>query len=119
MSHTYVLSWDCYGLEACINVSDIEKRKMWDTLKTTEDQPWNNGRDPDVGSIVNAIMLRARFNHQRHYEIYAIDTEDNIDDKALRDMFELDPQGSADLIRERGRKLYSDRASPDEHIKIR
>lgn len=114
MSHTYVLSWDCYGLEACINVSDIEKRKMWSALKNED-----TSRDPDVGSIVNSLLLRARFNHQRHYEIYAVDAEDNITEQQLKDMFEEDPQGSAELIRVRGRKLYSDRASPDEKIKIR
>jgi hypothetical protein len=119
MSHTYVLSWDQLGLEACINISDIEKRKVWDTLKSTEDQPWNNGRDPDIGHIVNALMLRARFNHQRHYEIYAIETDDSISTEDMRDMFECDPQGSADLIRVHGRKLYSDRRVPDEQIKIR
>lgn len=118
MSHTYVLSWDMYGLEACINVSDIEKRRMWNELKRTGDTP-NHGRDPDVGSIVNAIMLRAKFNHQRHYEIYAVETDDNISDQDLRDMFDRDPQGSADLIRVRGRKLYSDRASDNDQIKIR
>lgn len=115
MSHTYVLSWDCYGLEACINVSDIEKRITWDALTDNESQ----GRDPSVGSIVNSLMLRARFNHQRHYEIYAIDTEDDVTDENLRAMFESDPQGSADLIRTRGRELYSDRASHNDKIKIR
>ena len=117
MSHTYVLSWDMYGLEACINVSDIEKRKVWEALSSTSDNP-NSGRDPSVGSIVNTLMLRAKFNHQRHYEIYAIDTEENVSDQDLREMFEQDPQGSADLIRKRGRELYSDRVSPNDKIKI-
>jgi len=114
MSHTYILSWDQLGLEACINVSDIEKRKMWAALKNED-----TSRDPDVGSIVNALLLRARFNHQRHYEIYAIDTEESITEQQLKDMFDESPQSSADLIRARGRKLYSDRAGPDERIKIR
>ena len=116
MSHTYLVSWDIHGLEACINISDIEKRNMWNALKSTEDT-LAQGRDPDIGSIVNMIMLRARFNSQRFYEIYTIDTEDDISDKQLRDMFEDDPEGSADLIRVRGRKLYSDRIP--KHIKIR
>ena len=113
MSHTYVLSWDCYGLEACINISEIEKNTMWKTLKNED-----VSRDPNVNQIVSMIQLRARFNSQRHYEIYCIDTEDNISDQDIRDMFEADPQGSAELIRARGRKIYSDRQ--EEHkIKIR
>lgn len=116
MSHTYVLSWDCYGLEACVNVSDIEKEKMWSILK--DEDSTTKGRANTVNSIVNMMMLRARFNPQRNYEIYAIDTDDSISGDDLRELFEQDPQGSADLIRERGRKLYSDRAK-QESIKIR
>jgi len=108
MSHTYVLSWDCNGLEACINVSDIEKEEMWAALKETEQNP-AKGRSHSVGSIVNLLMMRARFNSHRHYEIYAIDTDDNISTEDLRNQFETNPQGMADLVRERGRKLYSDR----------
>jgi hypothetical protein len=36
MSHTYILSWDCLGLEACINISDIDKEVMWEALKDTD-----------------------------------------------------------------------------------
>lgn len=114
MSHTFVLSWDHLGLEACINISDIEKRKVWNVLADIKDP----GRDHDVSSIVNMLTLRARYNSQRHYEIYAIDTDDSIDEAALREMFENDPQSSAELIRARGRKLYSDRLKEDQ-IKIR
>jgi hypothetical protein len=117
MSHTYVLSWDCHGLEACINISDIEKDAMWSALKSTDDNSFK-GRSNTVGSIVSMLTLRARFNTQRHYEIYIVDTEDSISADYLKTMFEDDPQGSADLIRERGRKLYSDR-SREESIKIR
>jgi hypothetical protein len=117
MSHTYVLSWDCHGLEACVNISDIDKEEMWSALKTTEDNP-NKGRSHTVSSIVSMLTLRARYNSQRHYEIYVIDTEDNISEADLRTMFENDPQGSSNLIRERGRKLYSDRYEENK-IKIR
>lgn len=117
MSHTYVLSWDCQGLEACINISNIDKDEMWSALKSTEDNP-NKGRSNTVGSIVSMLTLRARYNTQRHYEIYLVDTVDSISESDLRTMFEDDPQGSADLIRERGRKLYSDRYEENK-IKIR
>jgi len=117
MSHTYVLSWDCTGLEAVVNISIIEKEQMWAALSEKEPNP-NKGRPNTVNSIVNMIMLRARFNSQRHYEIYCIDTEDNITAEDFRRLFEEDPQSMADLIRERGRKLYSDRQK-DNEIKIR
>lgn len=119
MSHTYIVSWDCHGLEACINISDIDKENMWAALKETDSDPDpNKGRPATVSSIVNAIVLRAKFNNQRHYEIYAIDTDDNITAEDLRNNFDNQPQVMADLVRLRGRKLYSDRVEPDK-IKIR
>lgn len=111
--HTYLLSWDCYGLESCVNISDIEKNAVWKTLKGE-----STARDPSLNQIVSMITLRARFNSQRHYEIYLIDTDDSITENDLRNMFEQDPQGSSDLIRHRGRMLYSDR-NEDHKIVIR
>ena len=117
MSHTYLLSWDCLGLEACINISDIEKETMWESLKDVG-SGIGTGWPQSVGSIVNMLQLRARYNNQRFYEIYTIDTEDGVSADDLKALFENDPQGSAELIRERGRKLYSDRQN-DRTIKIR
>jgi len=108
MSDTYILSWDQTGLEACINVTEIEKEEMWNTLKSVE-----SNRTSKVGSILQSLTLRARFNTQRHYEIYAIDIANGIAKEDLESMFNDDPQGSADLIRSRGRQLYSDRAEPN------
>lgn len=101
MSHTYVLSWDMHGLESCVNISDIDKENMWAALKETDDSP-ANGRSNTVSSIVNMLVLRARFNSQRHYEIYAIDTDDDISVQDLRQQFEDNPQEMAILIRSRG-----------------
>jgi hypothetical protein len=115
MSHTYLLSWDCNGIEAVVNISDLEKEKMWSTLKNVNGE---KGRGASVTEIVNMLMLRARFNTQRHYEIYCIDTEDDITADDLKRNFEDDPQGMADLVRARGRQLYSDRVKENE-IKIR
>lgn len=102
MSNLFLVSWDCQGLEAVINITDYEKETTWATLKN-EDPPVK------LGSMVNHLMLRARANSQRHYEIYTMQVEEGITDEDIRDMFKNDPQGSADLIRDRGNKIYSDR----------
>jgi hypothetical protein len=102
MSNLFLVSWDCQGLEAVINITDYEKETTWATLKN-EDPPVK------LGSMVNHLMLRARANSQRHYEIYTMNVEEGISDEDIRGMFESDPQGSADLIRDRGNKIYSDR----------
>ena len=98
----FLLSWDMMGLEAVINITDLEKDAIWQTL---QDKP-----TPKLNHIVNAIMIRARANSQRHYEIYTITVDDGIAEEDIREMFDNDPQGSADLIRERGHKIYSGRA---------
>jgi hypothetical protein len=107
----FLISWDCTGLEAVINITDYEKETTWATLKN-EDPPVK------LGSIVNHLMLRARANSQRHYEIYTMTAVDGISDEDIRAMFDSDPQGSAELIRDRGNKIYSDRYNEGDKIKI-
>ena len=109
-SNLFLLSWDCNGLEAVINITEYEKETTWATLKN-EDPPVR------LSSIVNHVMLRARANGQRHYEIYTMTVESGITDEDIRGMFDSDPQGSADLIRDRGNKIYSDRVNQKE-VKI-
>lgn len=111
----FVLSWDQLGIEGVVDVTEMEERKlaedkqrMWNVLQDIPEDP-NKGRDNDIGSIVRMMALRARFNPQRHYEIYSVNTDYSITAEDMRSMFENDPQGSADLVRKRGNKLYSDR----------
>jgi hypothetical protein len=109
-SNLFLVAWDCNGLEAVVNISDLEKQNVWATLQDKE-------APKKIGSIVNYLMLRARANSQRHYEIYTMNVENGITDDDLRDMFGRDPQGSADLIRDRGNQIYSDRVDQNS-VKI-
>ena len=104
-SNLFLLSWDNTGLEGCINVTEKSKEKLFDTLKG------DGSFMTELGHIVNMMMLRARFNHHRHYEIYTIRTDSSMTEEDLRNLFESTPQAAADLIRDRGTKLYSDRAT--------
>jgi hypothetical protein len=58
----------------------------------------------------NHLLLRARYNSQRHYEIYSVEATDGITAEDIREMFEADPQTAADTIRRLGHCLHSDRA---------
>mgnify|MGYP006287344381 CR=1 FL=1 len=98
MNNIFLLSWDNTGLETIINVTQLEKEKMWAAL---QDQ-----KSPNINHIVGSLMMRARYNPQRHYEIYTVTVNDSITEEDLRTMFDNDPQASADLIRERGNKVY-------------
>lgn len=105
----FLLSWDCQGLESVVNISNIEREIMWNTL---QEHPL-----PDLNKLVSNIMLRAKFNPQRHYEIYTVHVDISITEDDLRQMFSADPQGCADLVRASGNKIYSDRHKPNE-VKI-
>jgi hypothetical protein len=106
----FVVSWCCEGLEGIIPVTELERKATFDVLSGKP----NTGQ---VGSSINMMVLRARFNTQRHYEIYAIAAAPGITKDDIRNMFEDDPQYAADLIRERGNKIHSDRAEPNR-VKI-
>jgi len=58
-------------------------------------------------------MLRARYNTQRHYEIYIVTATDGITAEDIRKMFETNPQMSADTIRRIGQCVHSDRVQED------
>ena len=101
---TWVLSWDQTGLEAVVLAYDPQW--LMDSIAT--------GKIPSIDSTVNAMMMRARFNTQRHYELYAINFDYDMTADDIREYFNESPQAFVDLIRERGHKLYSDRAQEDK-----
>jgi len=105
MSNIFVLSWDCTGLESCINITAIEKQIVWETLQSNT----KPSRRDEVSVLIDRLVLRAKYNSQRHYEIYSITVEDGIEEEDIVEMFQNDPQYSADLVRQRGNKIYSDR----------
>ena len=103
MSHQFLIVWDQLGLECCIDVTEDQQRRMWQTLKG---EPVSESKLPSLGHI----MLRARLNSHRHYEIYTVEATDGITAEDIREMFEASPQTAADTIRRLGHCLHSDRA---------
>lgn len=95
----FLAMWDCNGLECLFDITDMEHDAMIAGLKNeTFKTPFSLGM----------MMMRARFNSQRSYEIYIFDTEDDIDYNCVKDMFDNSPQTIVDAIRKNGNKLYSD-----------
>lgn len=110
MTNRFVLSWDCYGLESIIDIKELEHTELMTILRNPNGA---QSRAPQVNEIVNCLSIRALFNPQRYYEIYLIETEDSISSDDIKQLFESDPQNSAELIRSRGTKIYSNRRSTD------
>jgi hypothetical protein len=104
---TFCVMWDCHGLEAIGEIID-PALKTWAVLA--------NKPVPREDFNIQHWQLRAQFNTQRYYEIYAIGVDGNITQEDIAEMFRTDPQYAADLIRARGEKIYSDRRSQKDAI---
>ncbi len=102
----FAIMWDCNGLEAVVRVPNPADR-TFALLK---------GVGPPRPPNIMHWELRARYNSQRHYEIYIITADSGITEDDIRDMFEADPQTAADTIRRIGEKFYSDRATKEKLI---
>ena len=106
-TNAFIFSWDQLGIEAIIPISQYEHYDQENLLRMIASK--DTVRNPLTG-IVQSLVLRARYNPQRHYEIYAVDCTEEMDEEFWREQWEEYPQATAELIRERGHKLYSDRA---------
>jgi hypothetical protein len=105
--HQFVVMWDCNGLEYVADITADHQRMTWESLKGN-DSPRHSYANPQH------LMLRAKFNPQRHYEIYTFNAAEGITKEDIESMFENSPQTAADTIRKVGYCFYSDRAELDK-----
>ena len=106
----FLVVWDMMGLESVIDITEWEHES--EELLLTMIQTGQSAQSK-YGPILSSLLLRARFNSHRHYEIYAVAATDGINREDITNMFEQNPQGSADTIRRLGVKVYSDRGKKD------
>lgn len=94
----YLVAWDMYGLEAVVDLRELEGEELMSLLA-----------DEKAGQISNTLryfIMRARANAQRNYEIHKITTSLEISADDLTKMFNDNPQGAADIIRDSGTLVY-------------
>ena len=80
------------------------------------------GEDPNKIAVPLSLtmwQLRAQANTQRYYEIYIIETTDDVSTQDIVDAFERAPQAMADRVRDIGHKIYGHRVARDEKVLIR
>ena len=102
----FLCVWDCCVIEAVIDISEFENeedQRLLEMIATSKPVPSR------FGQLLSKLMLRARFNSHRNYEIYAIEATDGITEENIFEMFANNPQQSANLLRENGVKIYSGR----------
>lgn len=113
-TNAFIFSWDNQGIESIVPISQYEH---WDKQNLIRMLSEEKTKHNPLNSIMHNLLLRARYNTHRHYEIYAIDCDSSLDEEFWHKQWKEDPQGTADLIRERGYKIYSDRMNTGK-IKI-
>lgn len=100
----FAIMWDCQGLEACVRLPDPADT----TFALLQGiQP------PEMPNLMH-WQLRARFNSQRHYEIYIVTAQPGIELDDIKSMFRASPQDAADTIRRIGQCYYSDRVKQNQ-----
>jgi len=106
----FIAMWDNTGLECILNVTkhekeieDFEKQKVWNILKGE----LHNVKPPSIP--LQMMILRARANNQRHYEIYGFTSYEN--QKWVEKTFANSPQFIVNWIRENGVEIYSNRVN--------
>lgn len=108
-NNVFIVWWCNTGLEGIVPHTSLEKNELADVLQ---------GRIPSYSlrKILHYMKLRALFNLQRHYEIYAVTATSEITEDDIRQMFENCPQEAADTMRKIGVKLYSDRVENNKIV---
>ena len=113
-TNAFIFAWDCYGIEAIVPISKYEHIDRDNTIRILSEQPT---RSNPMDAIVRNLVMRAQVNPQRNYEIYAIDCDASLDEEFWQKQWEEYPQETAEVIRERGHQLYSDRSTVERTIK--
>lgn len=105
----FLAMWCCDGLECIYDLTKLqresenwEKSRIWNILKEEA-----TGSAPTIP--LQMMILRARTNAQRYYEIYTFNTDKSIDKETVEELFNTSPQFIVDFIRQNGFKIYSDR----------
>lgn len=104
--NAYIFMWSCEGIESIIPISRYEHWDQEQLINMLREEPV---KPNPLNNIVNTLIMRAKFNTQRHYEIYVVDCHSDLTEEFWHQQWQEHPQFTADLIRDRGIKLYSDR----------
>ena len=99
--------WDCNGLESLHDVDyHMDRYNEWEKQKVVSILKEEQIPARPTGIPLQLMILRARANGQRSYEIYEFTS--TLKYKELTEAFNDNPQPIVEWIRENGKKVYSD-----------
>lgn len=103
----YLAMWDMLGLECIFDVNDaMQEIDQWEKQKIVSILKEEREPVKPKGIPLQMMILRARVNSQRSYEIYEFTS--TLDINTIRKEFAKDPQPIVNWIRDNGGKIYSD-----------
>ena len=103
----YLAMWDVLGLESLHDVGyHMDRYNQWEKQKVVAILKEERIPARPTGIPLQMLILRAKANSQRAYEIYEFNSTMAYDD--LKEAFEIDPQPIVEWIRSNGKKVYSD-----------
>jgi len=115
-TNAYLFMWNCHGIESIVPITQYEDQSKLDVWNILKEEP--TGKNP-LNDILSAMLLRARFNAERSYEVYAMDCEEGITEEDLFALWDSSPQHAADLTREKGVCMFSNRNKLRFPVQIR
>ena len=99
--------WDMLGLECLFDVdAHMAQHTEWEKQKVVAILKEEQTPKKPQGIPLQMLILRARYNSQRCYEIYEFNS--TLAYNELKEAFEDNPQPIVKWIRENGKKVYSD-----------
>ena len=111
----YLAVWDCNGLESLHDVDyHMDRYNEWEKQQVVAILKEEPAPAKPTGIPLQMLILRARFNSQRAYEIYEFTS--TLKYKELAEAFNNNPQPIVEWIRENGKKVYSDYVKSDRKM---
>lgn len=112
----FLISFDCNGLETLQDITEFHPDN-WDKNQLMGIMMGKKYKRAPIHQQIGMMIMRARANPQRNYEIYVQEADDDITAADFASAFNDNPQFWADFVRERHSvKLYSDRVPKGSRV---
>jgi hypothetical protein len=103
----YLAMWDMQGLESLHDVDyHMDRYNEWERQQVIAILKEEQIPARPTGIPLQMLLLRAKVNSQRAYEIYEFNSTLKYDE--LKEAFNDNPQPIVEWIRENGKQVYSD-----------
>jgi hypothetical protein len=111
----FIAMWDMQGLECIFDVNDhMTQYNEWEKQKIVSILKEEREPNKPQGIPLQMMILRARANSQRSYEIYEFTSLVSMEE--VKEAFDSNPQPLVEWIRDNGKKVYSDYVKQDRKM---